>query len=80
MVLTGLLVLASLVLISYSISQANKLATETKNLAIENQQLAQKNTDHINCIIKDLTTQRPPSASQKLIQIVGKDCNIKFTQ
>lgn len=79
MVATGVLVLASLVLISYSISQANKLAFQTKQLAIQNQELAQKNTEHINCIIKDLSVPRPPGANQKVIELLGKDCNIKFT-
>lgn len=79
-VLTALLVLGSFLLLTYSIGQSNKLAAQTKELAVQNQVLAQKNTDHINCIIKDLSVPRPPGASQKVIELLGQDCNIKFTQ
>lgn len=77
--LIALFVVGSFVGIAYGISQNNKLAYQTKQLAIENQQLAQKNIEHTNCIIKDLSVVRPPGTTQKTIELLGKDCNIKFT-
>lgn len=78
-VLTALLVLGSFLLLTYSVGQSNKLAAQTRELAIQNQAIAQKSTDHLNCIVRDLATPRPPGAGQKYIELVGKDCNIKFT-
>lgn len=76
----AILVIGSFVGIAYGISQNNKLASQTKLLAQENKELAQQQIDHVNCIIKDLSVPRPAGANQKIIELLGKDCNIKFTQ
>lgn len=66
LVLTVVFVLSSLVLISYSISQANNLAA--------------KNKAHIDCIVKDLATPIPTGAKNRVIVNPLTDCNITFTK
>lgn len=66
-VLTAVLVLGSLVLVGYGINQNNKLAGQAK--------------DHIDCIIKDLSTPLPPGAKARVIDYqtrLSSDCKIKF--
>lgn len=41
--------------------------------------LATENTQHINCIIKDLATPQKPGTQHKYIANLQTDCNIKFT-
>lgn len=65
MILTAFLVLGSLVLISYSINQANRLSVQNKQ--------------HIDCIIKDLATPQKPGTQHKYISELSSQCNIKFT-
>lgn len=46
-------------------------------------QLAAKNTHHIDCIIKDLSTPPPkgtPPDARKYISNLETDCNINFTK
>lgn len=41
--------------------------------------LSVQNKAHIDCIIKDLATPRPPDTQQKYIELLGNECHIKFT-
>lgn len=66
-VLTAILVLGSLVLVSYGIRQSN--------------QLAARSTNHIDCIIKDLSTPLPADKKSRVIDYqtrLSSDCKIKF--
>lgn len=45
--------------------------------------IATQNKQHIDCIIKDLSTPQKPGTDHKYIDypsVLSKDCNIKFTQ
>lgn len=41
--------------------------------------LASQNKQHIDCIIKDLSTPLPQGSRSKYIQILSSECHIKFT-
>lgn len=42
--------------------------------------LAAQNKQHIDCIIKDLSTPLPAGSRSKYIENLSSDCHIKFTQ
>lgn len=70
---------ASYIRINQTVNKQNRA------LALQNQ-IAIQSKQHIDCIIKDLSTPPPPGASpnaKKYIDIrstLSSDCNIKFTQ
>ncbi len=82
-VATALLVLGSLILIGYGISQNNKLASQNKELAAENAQIAKQVNDHVDCILKASATPPPPgtpaSSRKYILQTLSDQCQIKFT-
>lgn len=66
-VMTTIFVFGSLVLVAYGINQNNRLATQSKQ--------------HIDCIIKDLSTPQPSGTTHKYIDYqtrLTSDCKIKF--
>jgi hypothetical protein len=68
-VATALLVFGSLVLVAYGIHQNNALSVKSNN--------------HIDCIIRDLSTPQKAGTSHKYIDprsALTRDCHIKFTQ
>lgn len=42
--------------------------------------LAEQNTDHIDCIIKTLSTPIPKGSEHRVIEYLSGECHIKFTQ
>lgn len=41
--------------------------------------LAAQNKEHIDCIIKDLSTPLPQNSRSKYIDVLSNECHIKFT-
>ncbi len=80
---TAVLVLSSLVLIGYGISQNNKLAAQNKELAAENANIAKQVNDHVDCILKATSTPPPPGTSPNsrkyIVNALSSECQIKFT-
>lgn len=42
-------------------------------------QLAQQNTNHIDCIVKLLATPLPSNKEHKVIEYLGATCKVRFT-
>jgi hypothetical protein len=63
----------TLVFVLQGVNKQNALAKQTA-------ELAQKNTDHIDCIIKSLSTPIPPGQEHRVIEYRLGECNIKFTK
>lgn len=80
MILTCVLVAASLILISFTVNKDNVLEAQNKALQIQNTNLAIQNQNHIDCIIKDLGTPIPANAKSRIITNASTACDIKFTQ